>query len=351
MPFPASASEGDSAPLPNLPRGCAGEARARSALRFGANLAPHPDPAEQCALAERVEALGFDSIWCGDHILFNIPLYESLTLLSFYAAHTRRINVGTCVYLLALRHPTVVAKITATLDALSGGRLIFGVGVGGEIPKEFEACGIPLTERGARVSEGIEVLRALWTQRSASFSGRFVKFEGVSIEPKPVQPAGPPIWVGGRSDAALGRAARLGNGWVSYVITADRYRQSVEKIREAAAAAGRSLDGFATAHLTFITVGRDYEQAKAAWVKRLSRRYNQDFSPLADKYGFIGTPAQCIEKIERFIEAGCRHFVLNAICEVPDEAEQLELLASEILPYFRKHPLTPPSPPGGRGSR
>jgi len=325
-------------------------------VRFGANLAPHPDPAEQFALAERVEALGFDALWCGDHILFNIPLYESLTLLSFYAAHTKRIRVGTCVYLLALRHPTVVAKITATLDALSGGRLIFGVGVGGEILKEFEACGIPHTERGARVNEGIEVLRTLWTQAPASFSGRFVKFEGVSIDPKPAQPGGPPIWIGGRSDAALQRAARLGDGWVSYVVTADRYRQSVEKIKAAADAAGRSLDGFETAHLTFITIGKDYETAKAAWVKRLTKRYNQDFGPLADRYGFIGTPAQCIEQIERFIEAGCRYFVLNAISEVPDEAEQLERLASEILPHFRKKqgPMTSPPhlnplPQRGRG--
>src|SRR3972149_3872 len=178
-----------------------------SQVRFGANLAPHPDPAEQFALAERVEALGFDALWCGDHILFNIPLYESLTLLSFYAAPTQR------------------------------------VGVGGEILKEFEACGIPHTERGARVNEGIEVLRTLWTQAPASFSGRFVKFEGVSIDPKPAQPGGPPIWIGGRSDAALQRAARLGDGWVSYVVTADRYRQSVEKIKAAAHAPGRPLDG------------------------------------------------------------------------------------------------------------
>ncbi|MBI2544862.1 MAG: TIGR03619 family F420-dependent LLM class oxidoreductase [Candidatus Rokubacteria bacterium] len=320
-------------------------------IRFGVSLSPHP-PAEQLALAERVEALGFDSLWCGDHIVFNIPLYESLTLLSYYAARTRRIRVGTCVYLLALRHPTVVAKITSTLDALSGGRLIFGVGVGGEIPKEFEACGIPYAERGARVNEGIEVLRTLWTQAPASFSGRFVKFDGVSIDPKPVQPGGPPIWIGGRSDAALQRAGRLGNGWVSYVVTADRYRQSVEKIHEAAAAAGRDPRRLETAHLTFITVGKDYETAKAAWVKRLTKRYNQDFSPLAEKYGVIGTAAQCIEQIERFIEAGCRYFVLNAICEVPDEAEQLEWLASEILPHFRKKaPLTPPSPHWGEEKR
>lgn len=304
-------------------------------IRFGAFLSPHP-PEEQFALAERVEALGFDSLWCGDHISFHTPLYDSLTLLSTYAARTRRVKVGTAVYLLALRHPTVVAKMTSTLDVLSGGRLIFGVGVGGENPKEFEACGIPYTERGARVSEGIEVLRALWAQSPASFSGRFVKFERVSIDPKPVQPGGPPIWVGGRSDAALRRAGRLGDGWVSYVITAERYRESLEKIREAGEAAGRSLEGFATAHLTFITVGRDYEKAKAAWVKRISRRYNQDFGPLAEKYGFIGSPAQCIEQLERFAEAGCRYFLLNAATEIPDEAEQIEWMAAEILPYFRK---------------
>jgi len=318
-----------------------------SRVRFGVSLAPHP-AAEQVALAERVEALGFDSLWCGDHISFHTPLYESLTLLAFYAARTRRIRVGTAVYLLALRHPTVVAKITSTLDALSGGRLIFGVGVGGENPKEFEACGIPYTERGARVNEGIEVLRALWTQTPASFSGRFVKFDGVSIDPKPVQRGGPPIWIGGRSDAALRRAGTLGDGWVSYVVTADRYRQSVEKIHKAAAAAGRDPRRVETAHLAFITVGRDYEKAKAAWVKRLSQRYNQDFGPLADKYGFIGTGAQCLEQMERFVEAGCRYFLLNAACEVPDEAEQLELLASEILPHFRRE--APPHPslsPGG----
>ncbi len=306
-----------------------------SAIRFGVSLPPHP-PAEQLGLAERVEVLGFDSLWCGDHISFHTPLYESLTLLAFYAARTRSIKVGTAVYLLALRHPTAVAKITSTLDVLSGGRLIFGVGVGGENPKEFEACGVPMSERGARVNEGIEVLRALWTQTPASFSGRFVKFDGVSIDPKPVQPGGPPIWIGGRSDAALRRAGRLGDGWVSYVVTADRYRQSVEKIRAAALAAGRDLDRFETAHLAFITIGKDYEKAKAAWVKRLSRRYNQDFGPLADKYGLIGTAAQCIEQLERFVEAGCRYFLLNPISEPHDEGEQIEALASEILPHFKQ---------------
>jgi probable F420-dependent oxidoreductase len=301
---------------------------------FGVSLSLHP-ARDQFDLVRRVEALGFDSVWCGDHVSFNLPLYESMTLLASYASITERIKLGSAVYLLALRPPAVAAKVTATLDALSGGRLIFGVGVGGENPKEFEACGVPHRERGARVSEAIDVVRALWRDTPATFKGRFTQFEGVSIDPKPVQKPGPPIWIGGRSDAALARAGRQGDGWVSYVVTPERYAQSLEKIRTAAQAHGRALDGFAAAHLTFITVGRDYEQARTAWVARLSRRYAQDFGPLADKYGVIGTPAQCAERIEAFRAAGCQYFLLNAICEPPEERQQLETIAAEVLPQLR----------------
>src|SRR3977135_2119951 len=269
-------------------------------IRFGAFLMPHP-PEEQFAIARRVAALGFDSIWTGDHVSFHHPLYESLTLLASYIGITSRVKLGVGVYLLALRHPTVAAKITSTLDALSGGRPIFGVGVGGENPKEVEAGGIPHQERGARVTEGIDVVRTLWRDSPASFKGRFPQCGGVSIDPKPVQRPGPPIWVGGRSDAALKRAGRQGDGWVSYVVQPDRYAQSLAKIREAAEQAGRGLDGFVAAHLTFITVGRDYEAAERAWVRILSRRYAQDFGPLARKYGVIGTPAQCVEQLDRFV--------------------------------------------------
>jgi len=300
---------------------------------FGAQLSMHP-PEEQLALVQRVEQLGFDSVWTGDHVSFHNPLYESLTLLASYAPITRRIRLGTAVYLLALRSPAVAAKITATLDVLSGGRLIFGVGVGGENPKEFELCGVPHAERGARVTEGIDVVRALWREAPATFHGRFSRFEGVSIDPKPVQKL-PPIWVGGRSDAALVRAGSQGDGWVSYVVQPERYARSLEKIREAAHAAGRSLTGFTGAHLAFITVGRDYERARKTWVSVLSRRYAQDFEPLAKKYGVIGTPEQCAEQLAAFRDAGCTYFLLSAIGDPRDEREQLETIAAEILPRFR----------------
>ena len=257
-----------------------------------------------------------------------------MTLLASYAPITRRIRLGTAVYLLALRAPAVAAKMAATVDVLSGGRLVFGVGVGGENPKEFELCGVPRSERGARVSEGIDVVRTLWRDTPATFEGRFTRFKAVSIDPKPVQTL-PPIWVGGRSDAALVRAGRQGDGWVSYVVQPARYAQSLETIRAAAHAAGRSLDGFTAAHLAFVTVGRDYAQAKATWVAQLSQRYAQDFEPLAGKYGVIGTPAQCAEQLAAFAEAGCAYVICDAIGEPRDRRAQLEALAADVLPRFR----------------
>ena len=308
---------------------------AATPLGFGAQLKARHAPAAQWDLVRSVEALGFDSVWTGDHVSFHNALYESLTLLASYASITSRIRLGTGVYLLALRSAAVAAKMTATLDVLSGGRLIFGVGVGGENPKEFELCGVPHGERGARVSEGIDVVRTLWRDTPATFKGRFNVFEGVSIDPKPAQPGGPPIWIGGRSDAALRRAGRQGNGWVSYVVQPERYAQSVHKIRAAADAEGRSLDGFRFAHLAFITVGRDHESARATWVRLLSERYAQDFGPLVEKYGVVGTPEQCAEQLARFRAAGCNYVVADAICDLADEKAQLEMIAREVAPRLR----------------
>ena len=302
-------------------------------MRFGVQLSIKP-PAEQFELVRRVEALGFESVWTGDHVSFHNPMYEALTLLATYVPITSRIRLGTAVYLLALRTPAIAAKITSTLDALSGGRLIFGVGVGGENPKEFEVVGVPHHERGARVTEGIDVVRTLWRDTPASFKGRFTQFEGVSLDPKPVQKPGPPIWIGGRSDAALTRAGRQGDGWVSYVVQPERYAQGVDKIQ--AAAAGRSLDNFAFGHLGFITVGRDWESAKAVWAQALTKRYAQDFEPLARKYGIIGTPEQCAEQLRHFETAGCNYVVFNVIGPPEDERDQLERIASDVLPSLRQ---------------
>ena len=248
-------------------------------------------------------------------------------------------RLGTAVYLLALRHPTVAAKTVATLDVLSGGRVVFGVGVGGEFPKEFEAAGVPHRERGRRVDEGIEVCRLLWTKSPADFEGRFVRFTEVALEPKPVQPGGPPIWIGGRSDHALRRAARLGDGWISYVVTLERFRQSLEKIQGFAAEAGRRVEpgrGFEPAHLAFTVVDDDWERARAAAARYLGRQYDQRFDELVTKYCVLGPPERCAADLARFAEAGVRTFVMGFVAGAERAAEQVERFAAEVLPRVRR---------------
>jgi probable F420-dependent oxidoreductase len=311
-------------------------ARGGAEVRFGVSLGFQP-PDRLRALAARIEALGYDSIWVGDHIAFHTPYLESLTTLSHLAAVTTRVRMGTCVYLLALRQPTVAAKIVATLDVLSGGRLVFGVGVGGEFAKEFEACGVPHAERGRRVDEGIEVCRLLWRDAPASFEGRFVRFTDISLEPRPVQAGGPPIWVGGRSDAALARAARVGDGWVSYVVTPERYRESLERIQRFAAAAGRVVvpgAGFEPAHMAFAVVDDDPDRARETAVRELTRRYNQPFDRLADRYCVLGPPARCVETLRRFVDAGARTLVIGFTAGIDRLEEQIELFAAEVVPHF-----------------
>jgi probable F420-dependent oxidoreductase len=227
-----------------------------------ANGSKLPRIDEMCALVELVDRSGYDSLWVGDHISFPLPILDPLLQLAQAAVVSRRLQFGTSVFLLPLRHPTPVAKQVSTLDHLTEGRFIFGVGVGGEFPKEYEACGVPITERGARLSEGIEVLRKLWRGASVSHAGRFFRFDEVTMQPPPRQSGGPPIWCGGRSDAALRRVGCLTDGWMSYVVTPEMYAQGLGKIAATAAKAGRRFQrGFGTAHLLFARIDETYEKA------------------------------------------------------------------------------------------
>jgi alkanesulfonate monooxygenase SsuD/methylene tetrahydromethanopterin reductase-like flavin-dependent oxidoreductase (luciferase family) len=239
------------------------------------------------------------------------------------------------VYLLALRHPTIAAKQVVSLDLLSGGRVVFGVGVGGEFPKEFEAAGVPHRERGARVDEGIAVCRALWGPSPVSFEGRFTRFADVAFEPKPVQPGGPPIWIGGRSDFALRRAARLGDGWVSYLVSPERFRASLGKIEAFAREAGRSLEpgkGFEPAHVLFTVVDDDAAKAHATAAGFLERQYHQPFDELARKYCLLGPPAACLERLDAFVAAGVRTVIIYFTVPPARVPDQLERFAAEIMP-------------------
>ncbi|MBH81736.1 MAG: LLM class F420-dependent oxidoreductase [Gammaproteobacteria bacterium] len=203
----------------------------------------HPD-----AMARALRAMddaGFESAWTGEHVVVvdpqeppspvppGFPMVDTVAALSFAAGVTEKIRLGSGIILLAQRNPVVLAKELTGIDHLSKGRLLFGVGVG-YVPREFEVIGVPYEERGARVSEHIEAIRALWTQDQPEFSGQFTQISGIQQKPMPVQQPHPPIIIGGMSPVAYRRAVRQGNGWYGFAQTLEATAASVQGLKEAA---------------------------------------------------------------------------------------------------------------------
>jgi probable F420-dependent oxidoreductase len=288
-----------------------------------------PDRASILARARQLDASGLHSLWVGDHIAFHIPVVESLSLLSFVAAATERIELATGVLLLPLRHPTLTAKITATVDMLSGGRLLLGVGVGGEFPPEFAAVGAPIEERGPRTDEAIEIIRRHWTEQKVEHHGRFHDFGPVKIEPKPVRPGGPPIIVGGRKAASMRRAGRLGDGYISHMCDVETYQKNLRTIAGHAREAGRAGRPFHTAALLFTVLDDSYEAAHERAAKLLGMIYNTDFREASKRYCLLGKPEDCLDQLRKFAQAGCRHFVISALSD-PDEI--IERATRDMIP-------------------
>jgi probable F420-dependent oxidoreductase len=284
---------------------------------------------------ELVDRGGYDSLWVGDHISFAVPILDPLLQLAQAAVVSRRLTLGTSVYLLPLRHPAPVAKQVATLDHLTEGRLIFGVGVGGEFPKEYEVCGVPRNERGARLTEGIGLLRRFWSGDKVSHDGRFYgNFTDVPMRPPARQSGGPPIWCAGRSEGALRRTGRLADGWLSYVVTPEMYRAALEKIDAAAREAGRNVPRFGTGHLLFTRIDDSYEKALDAATETLSVRYAMDFRKAAQRYCALGRPDQVVERIREFHAAGVRHVILDLLGPYEQRKNQIARFAAEAMPLL-----------------
>ncbi len=294
----------------------------------------YPDPDDARRLVEMAEGLGYDSMWVGDHVAFTIPILDPLLQLVHAAAYAKTLSFGTGVYLAPLRHPTPIAKQVATLDHLTGGRFIFGVGVGGEFPGEYAACGVPIEERGARLTEMIPLLKKLWSGETISNDGRFYAMPETLMLPAPRQPGGPPIWCGGRSDAALRRTGRLADGWMSYVVTPEMYRDALTKIEAAADEAGRSFETFGTSHLLFARIGDNYEEALDAATETLSVRYNMDFRKATMRYAAVGRPEDVAARIDEFREAGLRHCVMDLVGPYEERDQQIERFAKEVRPLI-----------------
>lgn len=291
---------------------------------------------EVLSYAELAEKLEFDSVWVWDHILLGtkrpFPFLESLSVLAAVAVRTRRVRLGTGVLVLPLRNPVVLAKVAATLDHLSGGRLILGLAVGW-YRKEFLACGVPYRKRGRLFLQHVKIMDRLWREEvlTGTFDGYV--FEEAVMLPKPLQRPRPPLYFGGYVERVLRRVAENADGWITYFYTAESFQRSWEKIRRYAEAAGRNPNDLSSINQLPICVAKSFEEADRR-VRDFVGRYF-DIAPWSEstlESAIRGTPEQCAEQLARHLEAGVRHIVL-----VPADyaTEQLEAIAGEVLPRLR----------------
>ena len=289
-------------------------------MKFGLSLSNNQgieDVQDIVRLAVRAEALGLDSVWASDHV-FNVsyvlerignrPYYDPLTILTYVAAKTERIALGTSVLVLPYHQPMRLAKTAATLDVMSGGRLLLGVGVG-VIEQELNAMGSPYHERGAITDETIDILKRLWTEDEPSHQGKRYQFSGMKFSPKPVQKPHIPLLIGGVSQAAIRRAARVGNGWHPTAMPPEELSAAMDYLAAQAQAVGRSAADIPVSISLPLQGGR------------------------AGRYELGTEPAEMVEKLRAFQQVGVDTVVVSPYTgEAQEMTRRLEMLARDVMP-------------------
>lgn len=314
--------------------------------------------------ARATEDLGFHTVWVHDHVVWSgemhrhhissgsaealgdtqtADFYESMTTLAFLAAQTQRVKLGVACLVLPCRNPIYAAKQAATLDHLTGGRLLLGVGLGSKATassNEFEVFGVPYARRGRVTDEYIDAMKAIWTQSLASYQGSEVSFTDAEIFPKPLQQP-LPVWVGGWTDYAAARAGRRGEGWIPGWLSPDEMAHGVTVVRRTAEEAGRDPEQITVAveKLTSIARTRDEALERALpTIRTSSHTYERDVDDISfalDRH-IIGSVDDVRRRVDEFVEAGVRHFELKLIYPTMDVLmAQMELWAEEIIPQFR----------------
>ncbi len=300
-------------------------------IDFGIGLRRLDSAAED---ARAAEALGYEFVSTGEHVFFYGPIGNGLIQLAAAAGATSHIKLISTITLVPLYPAPLLAKMAATLDVVSNGRFHLGVGVGGEFAKEFEALGVPVRERGARTNEALEVIGRLWREDDVRFDGQFTNLPGVTLDPKPVQKPGPPIWVSGRSEAAKRRCARYGQGWLPYMYTPQMLATSLEEIagfRHEYEVPEPVRPGL----FIFFAVHEDRDVAIKMASDRLSKQYNQDFSKLVHRYALAGNPDDCAARLREYVDAGAGTVILNSACPNGYMPDNERLFAEAVLPRFR----------------
>jgi len=247
---------------------------------FGVNVGPCADPDVQRRVALAAEAAGFESVWTGEHVVLPMrdnpvpappetPFLDSIVSLTRIAALTERLRLGTGILVLPHHNPVVLAKALASLDVVSGGRLIAGF-AGGYVEAEFRALGVDFRRRGAITDDSLAAIRALWTEGEPRYAGRFTRFDGIRFEPKPVARPYPPIVIGGQAPAALARAARHGDGWYGFALTVAQCGDIVAELRRLRAATPRAAERLEISLTTFEPLSDGLiEQAETVGIDRL----------------------------------------------------------------------------------
>ena len=301
-------------------------------LRIGIGIStlPAASPRGFFDWVDLCESSDVDSIWQTDRLVSAQPFLESLSMMAALAGATERVKFGMNAVVAPLRDPLVLAKQCATIDWLSGGRLLPVFGVGGEKAPEFRATGQSPSERGRRADEVLEIARRLWSEESVTFRGEFHQYDGVSISPRPVQQP-LPLWIGGSSPAAVRRTVKLGTGWLGGVQTPAQVAPVVAAIRKLGVESGRPIpeDHFG-ASFAFRLGPPDESLVSRAFAAR-ARAGGADFDPA--KYFALGEPSAVLERIAQYRAVGVSKFVLIPLAQSESELlEQTRRLAAEVIP-------------------
>ncbi len=269
--------------------------------------------------AARAEALGLDSVWVGDHLFFHRPNIEALVALGVAAGATSRIGLGTGVLLPALREPVVLAKQLTSLQAVSGGRLLLGVGVGGEFPAEWDAVGVVPAERGARTDEVLDLVLAAWSGQPLRHVSTHYRVRTPAMLPIGERP--PPVWVGGRSDAALRRAARVGRGWLTVWTSARRMQEGLAHLEGTGVRPGL---------LVFVSFGKSKAAVRDQAAAFVRGHYNLPFSAM-ERYVVGGTATATAEALVPFRNLGVADFVLYPMAPDPSSCYEQVCAVYDLL--------------------
>ena len=305
--------------------------KVRIGIALGGWPFPEPEPQLLWNYTERMESLDVDSIWFTDRIVSPTFTLETVVAMSFIASRTTELKFGTSVIALPLRNPTILAKELATIDFLSGGRCLPAVGLGTEDEIEYEACGTEKRIRVSRTEEAVHLLRRLWSEDNVTHKGKHFTLTNVTVQPKPVQKNLPPIWFGGRSEPALRRTAKIGDGWLVSQATPEEAGVGVQKIKSKASEIGNAIEAAPYGAIFSYSFADSPKEAQELASPYLLRR-RDDVNP--NEMNAFGTPEELISMLDSYISSGITKFALRPACPPEMTHQQMEILGTDVIPRY-----------------